>query len=196
MPGQAKTRMIPLLGNAGAADLQRQMTEHLLNRLHTLPELTLQIHITGGSLQQMSSWLGDDIALVSQSQGGLGDRLSAALCQGFASGLRHILVIGSDCPDLGEAEITQAIAHLQTHDVVLGPATDGGYYLLGLNQLHTALFEGIPWGSDRVLSSTQAIAHQQNLSVALLNPLPDIDRPEDIHLWDKARARSVAEKHH
>jgi len=191
VPGHTKTRLIPRLGDIGAANLQKQMTEHLVNRLQEIPNLTLQIHFTGTARSQMQAWLGDQVTFICQSEGDLGHRLQTALHQGFTTGLQRIIIIGSDCPALDESHITQAFSLLRAHDVVIGPATDGGYYLIGLNQVHSALFEDIPWGSDRVFSLTKAIAQQQNLSVALLTPLSDIDRPEDLPLWDKVTGKQA-----
>ena len=193
-PGQTKTRLIPALGAAGAADLQRQMTEYLLRRFQRIcqaRQLALEVHFAGGSRAQMRHWLGDTAVLTPQCQGDLGERLTFALRQGFVGGLQQILVVGSDCPDITEAQIKQALTALETHDVVLGPAVDGGYYLIGLNRLHAPLFENIPWSTARVLERTAAIARQSDLSVALLAPLSDIDRPEDLPLWQAHLASST-----
>ena len=194
-PGRTKTRLIPALGAVGAADLQRQMTEYLLRRFQKICQarpLTLEVHFAGGSKAQMRRWLGDTAVLMPQCQGDLGERLTFALQQGFAGGLQQILVVGSDCPDITEAQIKQALTALETHDVVLGPAVDGGYYLIGLNHLHAPLFKDIPWSTAQVLERTRAIAHQSDLSVALLTPLSDIDRPEDLPLWNAHITRSTA----
>ena len=194
-PGRTKTRLIPALGAAGAAKLQRQMTEYLLRRFQNIcqeRQLTLEVHFAGGSLAQMRRWLGNTAVLTPQCRGDLGERLTFALRQGFASGLQQILVVGSDCPDITEAQIKQALMALRTHDVVIGPAMDGGYYLIGLNRLYAPLFEDIPWSTARVLERTKAIAHQSGLSVALLAPLCDIDRPEDLPLWNAHITKSTA----
>lgn len=199
-PGHTKTRLIPAVGAVGAADLQRQMTEYLLGCfqdicLQQLSQremaiaLTLQVHFTGGTTAQMLSWLGKQqtselaYSLVPQCKGDLGARLTFALDRGFTSGLNQIVVVGSDCPSVNQAKIRQTLTLLRSHDVVIGPAIDGGYYLIGLNRPCPFLFENIPWSTDRVLETTRAIAAHHNLSVALLSPLSDIDCPEDLPLW-------------
>ncbi|MGD1897456.1 MAG: TIGR04282 family arsenosugar biosynthesis glycosyltransferase [Phormidesmis sp.] len=185
-PGQAKTRLIPTLGEAGAASLQKQMTEHLLRRFQPIcakEDIQLQIHFAGGSRQEIQSWLGQHVLSFPQCEGSLGDRIAFALQQGFAAQLQRIIVVGSDCPGIDKTHILQALALLETHDVVLGPATDGGYYLIGLNQLWLPLFENVPWSTERLLAMTRAIAARMGLSVALLKPLSDIDRPEDLPIW-------------
>ena len=183
--GCTKTRLIPALGERGAADLQKQMTEYLLDRLTvaTHPSLSMQVHFAGGTTAQMEAWIGSRFQLVPQAGGDLGDRLIAAFKQGFTSGLSKIIIIGSDCPSLEKEKISEAIALLDTHDAVIGPATDGGYYLIGLNQQRPFLFENIPWSTQQVLEKTKAIATHHRLSVALLDTLSDIDMPEDLPLW-------------
>ncbi len=190
-PGRTKTRLIPALGAVGAADLQRQMTEHLLKRFQRFcpqRQLALEVHFAGGSCEQMAGWLGDSTVLTPQCEGELGERLTFALRRGFTAGLERIVVVGSDCPDVSEVQIAQALALLKSYDVVLGPAVDGGYYLIGLNSFCPTLFEDIPWSTERVLETTQAIAHRCGLSVALLTPLSDIDRPEDLPLWHNLKS--------
>lgn len=185
-PGRTKTRLISALGPEGAAQLQRQMTEHLLQRFQQVcrrQRLALEVHFTGGSHRQMLNWLGAHISLKPQCDGDLGRRLSYAFERGFAAGLRRVLMVGSDCPGIGSRHIAQALTQLEMHDVVLGPAEDGGYYLVGLKAPQPRLFETISWGQSCVLQQTLAIATRHHLSTALLNPLPDIDRPEDLHLW-------------
>ncbi|RZM79886.1 glycosyltransferase [Leptolyngbya iicbica LK] len=185
-PGRTKTRLIPALGAEGAAQVQRCMTELLVDRLRVICDrasIALEIHFADGSLAQMHDWLGDDLTFKPQGPGHLGARLHRAFWQGFRAGQQPILIIGSDCPDVGEGQITQAVAALQHHDVVLGPAHDGGYYLIGLRQPQPSLFVDISWGQSCVLAETMAIATHHGLSVTLLDVLSDIDRPEDLPLW-------------
>jgi rSAM/selenodomain-associated transferase 1 len=185
-PGRTKTRLIPALGAAGAAQLQRCMTELLVARLRGICDrasLALEVHFADASLDQMHDWLGDRVTFKPQSAGHLGERLHSAFLQRFREREQPILMVGSDCPDLGEGHITQSLTALNHHDVVLGPAHDGGYYLIGLKQAQPRLFENISWGQSCVLAETIAIAADEGLSVALLEPLCDIDRPEDLHLW-------------
>lgn len=187
-PGRTKTRLIPALGAEGAAQLQRHMTEFLIERLQGICHrraIRFEIHFTGAKLSQMLDWLGHQVPLRPQGEGHLGQRIGHAFDQGFTSGLQRVLIIGSDCPSIGEPHIAQALTHLETHDLVLGPATDGGYYLVGLKGPKPQLFEGIRWGHSCVLEQTAAIATRQRLSAAYLPPLTDIDRPEDLpRYWE------------
>jgi len=90
------------------------------------------------------------------------------------------VIIGTDCPGLDAPALTAALSALQTHDVVLGPALDGGYYLIGMNRPCAALFGGMAWGTDTVLSTTRQRLTDQHLSWHELPGLPDVDRPADL----------------
>ena len=131
----------------------------------------------------MQSWLGPDLQVQRQGEGDLGDRLSQAFQTAFAEGKEAAIVLGTDCPELDAALLEQAFQELQLHDLVLGPASDGGYYLLGLRQPVPELFANIPWSTSTVLSQTLAIAEQLGLSIALLPTLSDVDYPEDLEVW-------------
>lgn len=179
----------------GAADLQKQMTVHLFSRFQKIcqqKDIQLQVHFAGGSLQQMKTWLGEHVLFVPQCEGNLGDRIIFSLKQGFSAQLEtqreaqleRIIVVGSDCPHIDCIHITQTLSLLKNHDIVLGPATDGGYYLIGLKHLWLPLFNDVPWSTHHLLERTLAIAEQMSLSVSLLEPLSDIDRPEDLSLWE------------
>ncbi len=187
-PGKTKTRMIPNLGAEGAAELQREMTEHTLNTAQQLlcrRKFTIEVHFTGGNQQQMLEWLGAEIQYIAQISGDLGDKMRAAFERAFNLGNQRVVVIGIDCPDLDQIILSKAFNSLQKQDLVLGPAKDGGYYLIGLNQSLPELFQNIDWGSDRVLNQTKVIADKLNLSTHYLPTLADIDRPEDLIIWQK-----------
>jgi uncharacterized protein len=101
---------------------------------------------------------------------------------------RRVVVIGTDIPDLGPKELEEAYRALDSSDVVVGPAADGGYYLLGTSTLIPALFEDIPWSTHEVFARTMRNAALLGLSVHLLDTLSDIDTPQDLLAW-QARAR-------
>lgn len=187
--GKTKTRLIPYLGAKKAADLQRQMTECIVGTTRSLSvrgSLSVEIHFAGGSLCQMQDWLGLELAYRPQPEGDLGKRLQQAFANGFQKGLERIVVIGSDCPEISSHHLEQAFHQLTRHDVVLGPAEDGGYYLVGISQACAQLFQGIAWGTGRVFEQTVAIATRLGLSLATLETLRDVDRPEDIAIFKQA----------
>lgn len=193
-PGRTKTRLIPRLGPAGAAALQRHMTEYVLAQVldaaQHLP-LAIEVHFAGDRRSPVRDWLGDRPSYYPQAEGDLGDRLIAAFSHSMALGRPGAIAIGSDCPALGAAHLSAALEALQRADMVIGPATDGGYYLIGLRQLDPALFREIAWGTDRVLAQTLAAATALGLTVELLTPLTDIDRPEDLPQWEAILAGSA-----
>ncbi len=194
-PGKAKTRLIPALGTVGAADLHRQMAEHTIAQARVLqPYVSLEVRFTGAHQTQMQTWLGDDLDYQMQSAGDLGDRLIDALRTAFSRGATAVIIIGTDCPQLDGALLQTAFEKLHDSDLVLGPATDGGYYLIGLRQLIPELFQAIAWSTDGVLSQTLAIAHALQLAIAQLPPLSDVDYPDDLAIWHQVKSEGAGEQ--
>ncbi len=191
-PGCTKTRLISALGAEGAAQLQKAMAEYLLGNLRH-SRWQMRVYFTGALPTQMQAWLGNDFVYCAQADGDLGMRLWQAFEQEFSTGTQRIVVVGADCPSLNEQHICQAFHQLASKDVVLGPAQDGGYYLIGLRQgscRHQALFQGIDWSTSRVFQQTQAKARQLNLSLAELETLSDVDRPQDLAVWHEIQLMS------
>ena len=183
-PGASKTRLIPALGADGAADLQRKMTEYILKELQKLQgTVDIEICYTGASNTEMLSWLGNNYKYSEQRAGDLGDRMLQAFSDSFNNGYKSIVVIGADCPSITNKVLHNAFIALESNDVVLGPATDGGYYLIGLHAANSEIFKGIKWSTDTVLSDTKNNIYQQNLKLHLLEELSDIDEPDDLQVW-------------
>lgn len=198
--GTTKTRLIPLLGAEGAANLQRQMTEHTLSRVMGLTasnDLTIEIRYDGGNKHLIRQWLGSEFEYASQGGGNIGERMQQAFEDAFKSGATAVVIIGTDIPDLTAVDIQKAFAALKQKQMVLGPAKDGGYYLIGLpkNAFSPAvddLFTGITWGEHDVLKKTLNLSKRFGLSYSLLKEIDDVDRPEDIFIWK----RHQNAKHH
>ncbi|MGD9230170.1 MAG: TIGR04283 family arsenosugar biosynthesis glycosyltransferase [Desulfobacterales bacterium] len=194
-PGKTKTRLIPLLGAEGAADLQRKMTEHTLSQVKSLlirRELSVEIRYHGGAKNLMQSWLGRDFEYRPQGSGDLGLRMKHSLEDAFRAGAIKAVTIGTDIPDITNGIIQKAFDALKLKNLVLGPAEDGGYYLIGVqnNSLSRAipdLFKEINWGAGDVLEKTLKIAKHSGLSFTLLDVLKDIDHPEDLRIWEESR---------
>ncbi len=188
-PGKTKTRMIAALGAVGAAKLQRQMTEYTLAQAQLLQNfypVSIEVRFAGGDKQLMQDWLGHDIDCLAQGEGDLGEKMANSLLSACQNKIESVAIIGSDCPGLTPQLIAQAFQQLhQGSDLVLGAALDGGYYLIALSRFIPELFTGISWGSDRVLEQTVAIAQKLNLAITYLPPLADVDRPEDLHIWEQ-----------
>lgn len=177
--GQVKTRLIPALGAQGACDVQQM----LLMR-------ALQLPVTGFSerflwldglptaqLQASAEALG--WTLVEQPAGDLGERMRLIATLGLAES-DGVVLIGNDCPAIDSGFLQAACAALDDHSVVIGPAEDGGYVLLGLRKKEVNLFADMPWGTDQVLALTLQRLSQQGCKPELLPTLWDVDRPEDL----------------
>ncbi|WP_323254595.1 TIGR04282 family arsenosugar biosynthesis glycosyltransferase [Spirulina sp. CCNP1310] len=186
--GQTKTRLIPRLGPEGAAQLQQQMTEHTLAtvaRLQQSRRVRGAIAFTDGDLAQMQAWLGASWDYWPQGEGDLGDRMARAFAHSFSLGASRTVMIGIDCPDLTPALLAAAFDQLATTPVVFGPATDGGYYLIGLAQPYPDLFQSITWGTDQVLAQSRQILNTAAMPFVVLPTLTDVDYPEDLPVWEK-----------
>lgn len=198
VPGTTKTRLIPAVGAEKAAEYQRQMSEHtvaIARSLQSVRPVELEIRFTGGTAEQMTLWLGSDSRLVPQGEGDLGDRLNRAFEAAFAEGIERAIAVGIDCPELNQTRLIQAFEHLYGATGVIGPATDGGYYLIGLNRAVPSLFQAIAWGTEAVLQQTQAAAAAHSVALAYLDVLNDVDYPEDLPLWERVQASSGQPQH-
>ncbi len=187
-PGRTKTRLIPALGPEGAADLHRRMTEQALKMARDLKNsfwMTIEIRYEGGDEAKMKDWLGADLLYQPQGGGDLGSRMARAFREAFEAGMDRVILVGTDCPGITGGLVRNAFTALQQHELVLGPAKDGGYYLIGLPHSVDQLFYEIPWGSSEVLSKTLDTAGALNLRVFLLPVLADVDRPDDLSVWEK-----------
>jgi rSAM/selenodomain-associated transferase 1 len=133
----------------------------------------------------------DDVLVRPQSEGSLGDRMRATMAGLFAEGASIVVVVGSDLPDITAGTIEAAMSFLtrDPESLVLGPAHDGGYYLIAATTTPN-VFDGIEWGSGHVLEQTRATAAMRGLRVQLLQPLRDVDTPEDLRAVDAARTRA------
>ena len=186
--GRVKTRLIPALGAEGAAAVHRRL---LLRTLRTaevacrLCEADLDIRFDRGSEEAFHHWVGDRFVWRPQSVGDLGDRMDNAFGESFGAGSDATIVIGSDSPGLSPELLVAAFEKLDASSVLLGPAADGGYYLIGLRRRIPELFRGIEWGTDHVLSDSVRILAGLNVSPTFLTSLVDIDRPEDLPVWEQ-----------
>ncbi|MCX5883902.1 MAG: TIGR04282 family arsenosugar biosynthesis glycosyltransferase, partial [Deltaproteobacteria bacterium] len=170
-PGSTKTRLIGALGANGAAELHRQMAELVVGVARELKSSTgiaIEIRFVGGDDSKMRQWLGNDMEYAGQIGQDLGERMDNAFKAGFDRGCDRIVVVGSDCPELTADILKEAFHALDHHSVVLGPASDGGYYLVGLKQLISNIFHNIPWGTENVLEETRKALSSLEVSNALL----------------------------
>jgi hypothetical protein len=184
-PGKVKTRLVNALGQQGAAELHKRMTEHIAKtvRQFAATRSIATVYFEGALFGEMSRWLGKDFLFQPQSAGDIGERMANAFANSFLDGAERVVIIGSDCPEISLNTLEQAFQALRHNHVVIGPAKDGGYYLIGLSMMIPQLFRNIQWGTERVFQQTMKIVLALELNAALLQPLTDIDRPEDLQVW-------------
>jgi uncharacterized protein len=180
-PGLVKTRLAQALGPEAAARIYQQLVAMLLKSLGGFENVELRF-APDDALPEIRSWLRPGWTALPQGKGDLGMRLTRALAEAFESGSGRVVVIGSDSPEVTAMDIQEAWAGLHTHELVLGPACDGGYWLIGLNRPLSDLFDRISWSTARVLEQTEARARAAGMSWMRLRELADIDTAED---WEK-----------
>jgi rSAM/selenodomain-associated transferase 1 len=180
VPGQVKTRLIPALGAAGACAVHEQLLGKVLQMLEQNRLCARELWVDQLPEHPAFASFGGPVHV--QQGRNLGARLSHALQQ---VRLRYpqVIFIGTDCPALDIDYLEQALKALQSGtQIVIGPAADGGYVLIGCSGFYATLFEDIDWGSAEVLFQTLHQAKRQQLNYAILATLSDIDRPEDLQL--------------
>jgi uncharacterized protein len=181
--GKTKTRLIPALGAAGAAQFHDRLAKHTFAKssefCKIFPKTHLVTRLEGGSVEQGQAWLGR-CDFKAQGTGDLGERIKLAFREAFDAGAKRVVVIGTDCPDISYHILESAFLALEENEIVYGPARDGGYYLVGLTKLHHSLFEKIEWGGANVLDQSLAAAHRLKIQPTLLEVLSDVDVPDDL----------------
>ena len=180
-PGAAKTRLIPLLGAAGAATLHARLIEHTLATACAAGAGQVELCCAPHTDDPFFQYCGGryDITLTAQADGDLGARMLDAFARALRDA-RHVIMIGTDCPALTAAHLQQAARALADGgDAVLMPAEDGGYVLIGLKRCDTTLFNGIEWGGAEVMATTRERLRRLQWPWRELETLWDIDRPED-----------------
>lgn len=182
-PGRTKTRLIPALGAESAACLQHAMTAHVLAAATTVATARMtavEVRFEGGDEALMRASFGATFRYQPQGGGDLGERMWRCAREGLESGAESVVLVGSDIPGVDADILTKAFDVLRSHDLVIGPATDGGYYLIGLRREVPELFADMPWGTEHVLRRTLDAATAHGLTVSMLTTLADVDRPEDM----------------
>lgn len=198
VPGQVKTRLCPPLTPDEAATLHGSFVLDTLERTKTAT-IRLQLPIDRYLACAPSSSLvffkimeeRQGVKLIDQEGEDLGIRMHRAFETMFAKGYRRALIIGTDVPSLPFDYYKQAVDLLETHDVVLGPARDGGYYLIGLKKSSGGLFEHIPWSTDQVLAVTREKAKVLGLSTGWLPEWRDVDSIDDLQALIEASAHDA-----
>lgn len=173
--GKVKTRLAKTIGNEAAFQVYKELvavTEKATQNLDA------DIHIYFSESIIKTKWPKAYKAV--QKGEDLGERMKNAFMNGFKKGYSHIVLIGSDLPNISSEHINSGLKSLHTHDVVFGPAEDGGYYLIGLSKMQDFIFHDKPWSKTHLLAETLNELKEKNVSFSSLKTLNDIDTYDDL----------------
>lgn len=175
--GRVKTRLAASIGDQEAMEVYRWLTSH--NQMIVRDLDAEKFLFFSDFIPDLETGSFHDYNFEVQAGSDLGERMGNAFAHLFSKGFQKVLIIGTDCPELTVGDLEKAFYALDSNDLVLGPARDGGYYLLGTNQFFPQLFTEIPWSTNKVLELTLGKADRLRLSYELLRVLSDIDTLKD-----------------
>ncbi|QDK81409.1 glycosyltransferase [Spirosoma sp. KCTC 42546] len=175
IPGQVKTRIARTVGDARAVDVYRHLLGYTQQLVKDFADECVVYY--GDFINPDDGW--NRYPKHQQTGVDLGERMLNAFWEQFAAGANKAVIIGSDCLTITPDHIRRALNVLDTTEVVIGPATDGGYYLLGMNQLQPFLFQDMPWSQPELCQLTELAILQHNRTFARLDELTDIDEWAD-----------------
>ena len=173
--GTVKTRLAKTIGDFGAFEVYSELVKITEKATEAL-DIDKRIYFSNAVVD--TKWKNEFKTV--QNGTDLGERMLNAFKDGFESGYKRIVLIGSDLPDINSTHIKKGIEALATSDVVFGPAEDGGYYLVGLSKMNTAIFTNKPWSQSNLLEQTLQELHNNKVTVSTLETLNDIDTYEDL----------------
>lgn len=181
--GTVKTRLAASIGPHAALAIYRRLAEHTITEARALAAegAEIRVHHTPADAEPaVRAWLGGGVTLLPQAEGDLGARMADAFARAFADGCERVVIIGSDLPAMNAALLRRAFAALDGADAVIGPARDGGYYLLGLTHSVPAVFDGIAWSMAEVFAETVLRLRSAGIEPIVLETLCDVDEVEDL----------------
>jgi rSAM/selenodomain-associated transferase 1 len=179
--GRCKTRLAKGMGDEAALRIYRALLDHTLAVARSTPYRKVLLIDPPARAHEGSDWAPGMDAYHPQASGDLGARLARAFADSFARDARKAVVIGCDCPQISKDSVISSFDALERCEVVLGPTEDGGYYLLGLKEMHASLFKNVPWSTGDVFEKTLNILKFQTLSYISLNAFSDVDTLEDFN---------------
>ena len=182
IPGEVKTRLCPPLDSDEAASLHGTLVLDTIERTKGLQGITLFVAGTPDLAHPFFKVLEGRYGakLLLQRGPDLGSRMQWAMQDAFEQGAQEVLLIGTDLPALPRAHLVEALTLIKSHEIVLGPTADGGYYLIGLRKMIPALFDGIAWSTPTVFAETKKKIEAAGLSLGLLPECRDLDTLDDL----------------
>lgn len=189
--GRVKSRLAVAIGQEEALAVYQAMLARIAGLLSSANLAAWDLWVTSNISHKSFLSICNRSNIYLQEGGDLGAKMDAAIQQTLADGsIDDVLLIGTDCPALTAKYLDQALAALKSGvDVVLGPAEDGGYVLVGMVRPLPVVFKDIPWGTDKVLSRTLEVLKANQMSYRLLDTLWDVDRPEDLDRLSELKPR-------
>ncbi len=184
-PGRVKTRLAAHLGEVAASELYRAFLEASLSRFSQFADRRTLVYTPLDRQREFAELAANRWILAEQGNGDLGERMRRFFLASFGDGARRVVLIGSDSPTLPSEYIENAFAALKTHSVVLGPATDGGYYLIGAAEEVPPIFDGISWSEPTVLQNTILQLEEADIKYATLPAWYDVDELDDLVRLDR-----------
>jgi rSAM/selenodomain-associated transferase 1 len=176
--GKVKTRLAATVGNRKALDIFQKLALHTRHVTENLPQDKIIFY--SDAIDLMDMWPNAAYLKALQQGEDLGEKMQRAFVAGFETGYSHICIIGTDCYELSTEVVVQAFAALESAEAVIGPARDGGYYLLGLKKPHKPIFENKEWSTATVFEQTIKDFEALGLSYVKLPVLGDIDEEDDL----------------
>lgn len=189
IPGRVKTRLARDIGDEAACNLHRSLADHTIQQIQA-SGIPLALFFDGSDPAALPpAWLQASQVCLPQQGDDLGERMAAVFRYLFAAGVKQVVLVGSDVPGIDAVYLQQAFELLAANAMVLGPALDGGYCLIGFNASHftASVFQNIPWSTDQVCELTLRAAQQTALTVGLLPALQDIDTITDLQYLNPGR---------
>lgn len=186
--GKVKTRLAKDMSSRFAASFFKVCAEHTFDELLKVKRAGVDVFLfcpEDNEIDKVIEWTGNNFIYYSQHGSDLGIKMYNAFFTVFNKGYEKVIIVGTDSPDISSKIIQNAISLLENYDVVIGPANDGGYYLLGLKSKLVDLFSGIKWSTKSVLDNTIEKLNNSELNYYMLDELTDIDTKEDLHYWLK-----------
>ncbi len=178
--GKVKTRLASTLGDDKALQIYKALLGHTRKTVLSIPMERLLYYSSYINFED--DWPASEFHKYLQPEGNLGDRIAYAFEKAFKN-FERVIIVGSDCPTLSKKILTEAFEQLQHHNFVIGPAQDGGYYLLGMRQFSPSVFENIEWSTESVLPDTISAIKKLDATYHLLPELSDVDYEADWERW-------------